>query len=146
MKVYITKEVLCELIGKLHDIYLREMLIDATSLHIEKFDSIWRIHEYPYLILADMGNDEGFVLAVRVHGIGGKEEVIEDLRKWCVENYIIRVSTSSIDFRYNTDYFTHFQLDERWVNVLFKLYSKIVELNTMAWKDELFKMSQEMNE
>lgn len=137
MKVYITKEVLCDLIGKLHDSYLREMLVDATSLHIEKFDSLWRFYEYPYLLLADMDNDEGFVLAVRVHGIGGKDEVIEDLRKWCVENYIIRISTSSIDFRYNTDYFTHFSLDERWVNVLFKLYSKIVELNTLAWKDSL---------
>ena len=146
MKVYITKEVLCELIDKLHDSYLREMLVDVTSLHIEKFDSIWRIHEYPYLILADMDDDEGFVLAVRVHRIGGKEKEIEDIRKWCIDNYIIRVSTTSIDFRYNTDYFTHFQLDERWVNVLFKLYAKIVELNTLLWRDELFKMSQEMNE
>lgn len=148
MKVYVTKDDVCRIIDVYHSEYLRNMLCDVTHLQIEKFDSIWRIHQYPYAILADMYDDEGFVIAVRIHGIGGKEEEIEDLRKWCIDNYIIKISSESIDFRYNTDYFTQFSLDENWVNTLFKIYTRIVQINTEMWKDDIFNIrkSQEMNE
>lgn len=146
MKVYITKDDVCRIIDVYHSEYLRYMLNEVSHLHIEKFDSIWRIHQYPYVILADMCNDEGFVIAVRIHQIGGKDGEIEDLRKWCIDNYIIKISPESIDFRYNTDYFTQFSLDEDWVNTLFKIYAKIVQVNTEMWKDDMIKKSQEMNE
>lgn len=146
MKIYITMEEAGKIIDVFHGDYLRNMLSEVSHLHIEKFDSIWRIHQYPYLIMAKTYDCEGFVIAVNIHGIGSKEKEIEDLRKWCIENYIIKVSPSSIDFRYNTDYFTSFSLDEEWVNVLFKIYARIVQANTEMWKDDLLKISQEMNE
>lgn len=144
MKVYITKEILGDIITLYHAEYLRGLLDDVSHLYIEKFDSIWRIHEYPYLIIADLyGENEGFVVAIRVHGIGGNEEDIDDLRKWCIDNYIIKVSTDAITFRYNTDYFTHFSFDEEWVNTLFKIYARIVQRNTQLYKEELFKQHEE---
>ena len=146
MKVYITKDDVCRIIDVYHSEYLRYMLNEVSYLHIEKFDSLWRIHQYPYVILADMYDNEGFVITVRIHQIGGKDGEIEDLRKWCIDNYIIKISPESIDFRYNTDYFTQFSLDEDWVNTLFKIYARIVQVNTEMWKDDMIKKSQEMNE
>lgn len=145
MKVYITKDIVCKIIDEFHSDYLRNMLCEVTKLHIEKAHALWTIHEYPYLVLAEMYDNTGFVITCRIHAIGGKEAEIEDLRKWCMDNYIIKISSDSIDFRYNTDYFTHFTLDEEWVNTLFKIYTRIVQANTELWKDELIRKSQEMN-
>jgi len=145
MKVYITKDIVCKIIDEFHSGYLRNMLYEVTNIHIEKAHFLWTIHEYPYLVLAEMYDNAGFVITCRIRAIGGKEAEIEDLRKWCIENYIIKISSDSIDFKYNTDYFTHFALDEEWVNTLFKIYARIVQVNTEMWKDELFRMSQEMN-
>jgi hypothetical protein len=119
--------------------------ITMLRLEIEKKRFLWTIHVYPYLILAEMYDNDGFVIASRTRSIGSKEDEIEDLRKWCIDNYIIKISSDSIDFRYNTDYFTDFALDEDWVNTLFKIYARIVQANTELWKDELIRKSQEMN-
>lgn len=145
MKVYITKDIVCEIINEFHSGYLRNMLCEVTNIHIEKAHFLWTIHEYPNLVLAEMYDNAGFVITCRIRAIGGKEAEIEDLRKWCIDNYIIKISSDSIDFKYNTDYFTHFALDEEWVNTLFKIYARIVQVNTEMWKDELFRISQEMN-
>jgi hypothetical protein len=119
--------------------------ISMLRLEVEKKRFLWTIHVYPYLILAEMYDNDGFVIASRTRSIGSKEGEIEDLRKWCIDNYIIKISSDSIDFRYNTDYFTDFTLDEDWVNTLFKIYARIVQANTELWKDELIRKSQEMN-
>ena len=147
MKVYITKDIVCEIIDEFHSGYLRNMLNEVTMLRleIEKKRFLWTIHAYPYLVLAEMYDNAGFVIASRTRSIGSKEAEIEDLRKWCIDNYIIKISSDSIDFRYNTDYFTNFALDEDWVNTLFKIYAQIVQVNTELWKDELIRKSQEMN-
>lgn len=145
MKVYITKDIVCNIIDEFHSDYLRNMLCEVTKLHIEKAHFLWTIHAYPYLVLAEMYDNAGFVITSRIHTIGGKEAEIEDIRKWCIDNYIIKISSDSIDFRYNTDYFERFALDEEWVNTLFKIYARIVQANTKLWKDELIRKSQEMN-
>ena len=145
MKVYITKDIVCNIIDEFHSDYLRNMLCETTKLHIEKAHFLWTIHAYPYLVLAEMYDNAGFVITSRIHAIGGKEADIEDIRKWCIDNYIIKISSDSIDFRYNTDYFERFALDEEWVNTLFKIYARIVQANTELWKDELIRKSQEMN-
>lgn len=145
MKVYITKDIVCNIIDEFHSDYLRNMLCEVTKLHIEKAHFLWTIHAYPYLVLAEMYDNTGFVITSRIHAIGGKEAEIEDIRKWCIDNYIIKISSDSIDFRYNTDYFERFALDEEWVNTLFKIYARIVQANTKLWKDELIRKSQEMN-
>jgi len=142
MKVYITETIIRNVIEHFYGEY-------CDAYHQIHPDIEWQVlnrsprlltpnNVLPRLYISELVDEWGYVIT-----IVDQYKFYMDIIPSVIDRYVIKITSTDIIFRFNTDYFESCKYDEDWLNMMYRIYTKLVEANIFMHREEIYQQSRQ---